>query len=262
MQTQSSSSISSDQFQSSHARWRALTHRTPSSHSSFLYGVKSTKIYCRPTCPARLARRANVVFYDTEEQARRDGHRPCKRCQPDNASFIGEREEVVTRVLALLRTKQNNNDLTVKRGLKELAQEVGVTPSYLCRVFKRTMGLTLGAYMIEFEREVSEGRTERLVQSPSTVESGMVDAAIEPSTPATTTWSPMAPVEGPNDELVEQQVGNVAEALDLNFDFDEWFSTGGFAQEDFWNESTLNAGLNADILNDGFYTYRWDIQGG
>ncbi|KAJ5498307.1 Ada DNA repair metal-binding [Penicillium expansum] len=253
MQIQPSRSISSDQFESSHARWRALTHRTPSSHSSFLYGVKSTKIYCRPTCPARLARRANVVFYDTEDQARRDGHRPCKRCQPDNASFIGEREEVVTRVLALLRTKRDDHDLTVKRGLKELAQEVGVTPSYLCRVFKRAMGLTLGAYMIEFEREVSEGKIERESQLPSTVGSGMVDVAMGLWTPATMAESPIAPVEGPKEELAEQQVGNVAEALDLNFDFDEWFWTGGFTQEDFF----LNDNWNADFLNDS--AYRYDI---
>ncbi|KAJ5170557.1 Ada DNA repair metal-binding [Penicillium coprophilum] len=246
---------SSDQFQGSHARWRALTHRTPSSHSSFLYGVKSTKIYCRPTCPARLARRANVVFYDTEDQARRDGYRPCKRCQPDNASFVGEKEEVVTRVLALLRTKRDDQNLIMKRGLKELAQEVGVTPSYLCRVFKRTMGLTLGAYMIEFEREVSEGRTESLVQSPSTVGSGMGDVTTGILTPSTTAGSPMAPVEGPKDGLAEPQVGNVAEALDLNFDFDEWFWTGGFVQEDYWNEGALDD-LNVDILNG---VYRWDI---
>ncbi|OQD94063.1 hypothetical protein PENSOL_c028G07857 [Penicillium solitum] len=252
-----STSISSDQFQTSHARWRALTHRTPSSHSSFLYGVKSTKIYCRPTCPARLDRRANVVFYDTEDQARRDGHRPCKRCQPDNASFVGEKEEVVTRVLALLRTKRGDHDLTVKRGLKELAQEVGVTPSYLCRVFKRTMGLTLGAYMREFEREVIEGKTEREVQYPITVGSGMVDAATGLWTPETTAGSPMAPVEGPKEELAEQQVGNVAEALDLNFDFDEWFWAGGFIQEDFWHEGALNDSLHTEALNDD--VPRWNI---
>ncbi|CAI7659873.1 unnamed protein product [Penicillium palitans] len=252
MQAQPSTSITSDQFQTSHARWRALTHRNPSSHSSFLYGVKSTKIYCRPTCPARLARRANVVFYDTEDQARRDGHRPCKRCQPDNASFVGEREEVVTRVLALLRTKRDDHDLTVKRGLKELAQEVGVTPSYLCRVFKRTMGLTLGAYMREFERETENG-----ARSPVTVGSGMGAAATGLWMPATTAGGPMAPIDGPKEESTEQQVGNVAEALDLNFDFDEWFWAGGFLQEDFWDEGALNDNLHAEALNDG--VRRWDI---
>jgi hypothetical protein len=166
---------------------------------------------------------------------------------------------VVTRVLALLRIKRDDHDLTVKRGLKELAEEVGVTPSYLCRVFKRTMGLTLGAYMIEFEREVNEGKTEREVQSPSTVGSGMGDATTGLWTPATTAGSFTAPIEGPK-ELAEPQMGDIPEALDLNFDFDEWFWTGGFNQEDFWNEGALNDGFNADILNDG--VHRWDIEDG
>jgi hypothetical protein len=147
----------------------------------------------------------------------------------------------------------------MKRGLKELAEEVGVTPSYLCRVFKRSMGLTLGAYMIEFEREVKEGKTERGVQSPSTVGSGMGDTVTGLWTPATTAGSLTAPIEGPK-ELAEPQMENTPEALDLNFDFDEWFWTGGFIQEDFWNEGVLNDGSNAAILEDD--VYRWDIEDG
>lgn len=111
--------------------------------------------------------------------------------------------------------------------------------------------------MVEFEREVSEGKTEREVRSPSTVGFGMGDAATGLWMPATTAGSPMAPVEGPKEDLAEPQMGNVAEALDLNFDFDEWFWTGGFVQEDFCNEGALNDGLNADVLNDD--VYRWDI---
>ncbi|KAK3172319.1 hypothetical protein OEA41_005640 [Lepraria neglecta] len=225
------SSISPDRFQSSHSRWLALAHRAPSSHSSFLYGVKSTKIYCRPTCSARLARRANVVFYDTEDQARRDGFRPCKRCKPDNTTFVGEAEEVVTRAIALLRIKKD--DLMMKRGLRELAKEVGVTPSYLCRVFKKTMGVTVGAYMKEFEREASEGETESSVQSPSTVGSGVVEVEMGLLTPATTARSLSAPVEGRKGGPAEEDVGKyVEEALDLDFDFNEWFWT-----EDFSNDS-------------------------
>lgn len=218
------STISHYPFQSSHSRWLALTHRAPSSHSSFLYGVKSTKIYCRPTCPARLARRANVVFYDTEDQARRDGFRPCKRCKPDDTTFVGVGEEVVSRVIALWVKKDG---LTMKRGIKELAQEVGVTPSYLCRVFKKTMGMTVGAYLKEFEREASEGETEGSVQSPSKVASGVVDVGTGLLTPATTARSPSAPVGGWKGGPAEEDVGNVEEAvdLDLDFDFNEWFWT-------------------------------------
>ncbi|PYI27464.1 hypothetical protein BP00DRAFT_463657 [Aspergillus indologenus CBS 114.80] len=169
------------------ARWRALTHRAPSSHHAFIYGVKSTKIYCRPTCAARRARRANVEFFDTAAQARAAGFRPCKRCRPDCAGFVGEREALVARVIALLRreprgqrgggqlssssstsTSISTSTTTsssssssrdagggpeMKLRLKDLAREAGVTPSYLCRVFKRTMGVTIGEYVAEFERE-------------------------------------------------------------------------------------------------------------
>ncbi len=170
------------------------------------------------------------MFYDTELQARRDGFRPCKRCKPDNTAFVGEGEEVVSKAIGLLRVKKD--DLTMKRGLKELAEEVGVTPSYLCRVFKKTTGVTVGTYMKEFEREASDDETESSVQSPSTVGSGLEDVEMLLLTPATTARSLSAPVEGRKEEGAEEDGGIVEEALDLDFDFDEWFWT-----EDFSNES-------------------------
>lgn len=220
-----------DPFQSSHSRWLALTHRAPSSHSSFFYGVKSTKIYCRPTCTARLARRANVVFYDTVDQARSDSFRPCKRCRPDDATFVGEREEVVIKVIALLRT--NKDDPGKKGGLKSLAEEVKVTQSYLCRVFKQIMGMTIGAYMREFETEASEGETESSVQSPR------IDVRTNFLTPATTVGSPPAPVESWKVELADEHVERIEDAppipldldLDLDFDFDEWFWSEDFTKD-------------------------------
>lgn len=225
---------SPDRFESPHARWIALTHRAPSSHSSFLYGVKSTRIYCRPTCSARLARRANVVFYDTETQARRDGFRPCKRCKPDNTTFIGEAEEVVTRALALLRTK--NDDLTMKRGLKELAKEVGITPSYLCRVFKKTMGVTVGVYMKEFEREAIESETESSVKPPGMAESEPVDMGVELLTPNAAPKCHPAPVEGWKGGLAQENIGEyVEESLDLDLNFNDWFWTGDFSSDEIYD---------------------------
>lgn len=170
------------------------------------------------------------MFYDTEDQARRDGFRPCKRCKPDNTIFVGEAEEVVTRAIALLRIKKD--DLTMKRGLKELAKEVGVTPSYLCRVFKKTMGVTVGAYMKEFEKEPSEGKTESSVQAPNTIGSGVVDVEMGFMTPATTASSLFAPVEGRKEGPAEEDVGSyIEEALDLDFDFNEWFWIEDFSND-------------------------------
>lgn len=172
------------------------------------------------------------MFYDTEDQARRDGFRPCKRCKPDSTTFVGEAEEIVTRAIELLRIKKD--EVTMKRGLKELAKEVGVTPSYLCRVFKKTMGVTVGTYMKEFEKEASEGETESTVQSASTVGSCVLDEEMVLVTPATTSTSLLAPVQDRNEGPAEEEdVGKyVEEALDLDFDFNEWFWT-----EDFPNDS-------------------------
>ncbi|KAB8266291.1 metal binding domain of Ada-domain-containing protein [Aspergillus pseudonomiae] len=234
-------SVSPDLFQTSHSRWLAITHRAPSSHSSFLYGVKSTKIYCRPTCAARIARRANVVFYDTADQARRDGFRPCKRCEPDNPSFLGGKEEVVARVITLLRIKKD--EVAMKQGLKELAQEVGVTPSYLCRAFKKTMGVTVGAYIMEFEREIRQGETDSsTVQSTQTHGLDMLDVGAGLLTPAITAMNSPAPVDGLKGGMVEGGVETVEENLDLNFNLDEWFWT-----KDFLNDSIYGRAIQGSL---------------
>ncbi|KAL8707584.1 MAG: hypothetical protein Q9220_007425 [cf. Caloplaca sp. 1 TL-2023] len=219
-------SIGPNPFKSTQSRWKALTHRAPSAHSSFFYGVISTKIYCRPTCSARLARRANIVFYDTADQARLDGFRPCKRCKPDDATFFGDREEVVTRAIALLRTKRA--DSTTKRSLKSLAQEVGVTPSYLCRVFKKTMGVTVGAYMKEFERGSSGGKME------SPTQSNVIDVETGLLTPARSARSLSVPLTNGMGSPVDDFIGNVEDGLDLDFDFDEWFWTTDFANDSLY----------------------------
>ena len=172
------------------------------------------------------------MFYDTEDQARRDGFRPCKRCKPDITTFAGEGEEIVTRALALLRVKKD--DKTVKKGLKELAEEVGVTPSYLCRVFKRTMGITIGTYMKEFEKEAPEVETESIIQSPSKTESGASDMELGPLTPATTASSCSSSVKSWNEGSAEANVANVEDFLDLDFDFDEWFWTKDFPNNNIY----------------------------
>jgi AraC-like DNA-binding protein len=219
----------------------------------------------------------NVVFYDTTNQARLDGFRPCHRCKPDDATFIGQREEVVLRTLALLRIKKDN--ATMKYGLKELAKEVGVTPSYLCRVFKRTMGVTVGEYIKQFEIDVSKGQTESstqcsdsaelgemdigmgpvatpwslsdtesLVQSPSRLGSSMADIDAGFSMPVTISNSPLAPIESwpaSVDVPPFHTSTGTDEALDMYFDFDEWLWTEGFDFNDWFSTS--------DLSNDGVY---------
>jgi len=103
----------------------------------FVVGVKSTGIYCRPSCPARRPRRENIAIFPEAEKARAAGFRPCKRCRPDDMS---REEEAVARVVEMLRTA----DMSVTLAL--LANEVGYSPSHLQRIFKRAVGLSPAAY--------------------------------------------------------------------------------------------------------------------
>src|SRR3989442_15976104 len=63
--------------------WRATLERDRRADGTFVLAVRSTHIYCRPSCPARRPLRRNVTFYRTREEAERHGYRPCLRCRPN-----------------------------------------------------------------------------------------------------------------------------------------------------------------------------------
>ncbi|KAF2801875.1 uncharacterized protein BDZ99DRAFT_528087 [Mytilinidion resinicola] len=133
-------------FTTPSTRWAALTTRDPAAYSAFIYAVKSTNCYCRPTCPARLARRANVVFYSSAAEAAKDGFRACKRCKPDagdekDAADIAFEKACSIIVDAVAEGKAS------ELGLKELAKAVGLTPRYFHKVFKDRMGVTPAQYV-------------------------------------------------------------------------------------------------------------------
>lgn len=125
------------------SRWRALQTRDPSASTAFIYAVTTTRIYCRPTCPSRLARRANVIFFDTASQAARAGFRPCRRCGPADAlepSTRGRHEELVWAACAEMEARGGDVDF------KTLAGGVGLSARYFHGVFKRVVGVTPGVY--------------------------------------------------------------------------------------------------------------------
>src|SRR5262245_134131 len=70
-------------------RWAQVTARDAAADGSFVYSVRTTGVYCRPSCPARPARPENVAFHATPAAAERAGFRACKRCKP-NAASLGE----------------------------------------------------------------------------------------------------------------------------------------------------------------------------
>lgn len=134
--------------------------------SGFYYGVKTTKIYCRPICPSKLARRENVVFFDTVENARKAGFRPCKRCRPDDASSGTKNDDIIA---SLCRYIDGCDHIPT---LHELSQLSSVSPYHLHRLFRERTGLTPRQYAtgrrrerLRSELQKSRSVTEALYQS-------------------------------------------------------------------------------------------------
>ncbi|HVI52848.1 MAG TPA: bifunctional DNA-binding transcriptional regulator/O6-methylguanine-DNA methyltransferase Ada [Candidatus Sulfotelmatobacter sp.] len=121
-------------------RWRALMARDRASDGAFVYSVKTTGVYCRPSCAARLAKPENVQFHDSCAAAEQAGFRPCKRCKPDQAS-AAERQAGV--IAAACRRIEQSADLPL---LDDLAAEAGLSPSHFHRLFKSATGVTPRAY--------------------------------------------------------------------------------------------------------------------
>ena len=116
-------------------RWAAVDGRDPRAEGAFVYAVRTTGVYCRPTCRSRRPNRANVAFFDGPEGAERAGFRPCKRCEPATVVLDDGPARIVERACSLL---ERSERLT----LAELAAEVGLSPGHLHRVFKQVVGVT------------------------------------------------------------------------------------------------------------------------
>lgn len=96
----------------------------------FYTAVKTTKIYCRPSCRSRKPKKINVEFYSTMTEAEAKGYRACKRCRPETEH--SPYEELTRNVIAYLSV---NYKESIK--LQEVADHVGLSPTYLERVFKQ-----------------------------------------------------------------------------------------------------------------------------
>jgi AraC family transcriptional regulator of adaptative response/methylated-DNA-[protein]-cysteine methyltransferase len=121
-------------------RWAAVVDRDPQADGQFFYSVRTTGVYCRPSCASRLARRENVGFHLTAADAAAAGFRACKRCKPDEPTLA---EQHAATVGSLCRAIENAETAPT---LGELAELAGMSTFYLHRVFKAVTGLTPKAY--------------------------------------------------------------------------------------------------------------------
>jgi AraC family transcriptional regulator, regulatory protein of adaptative response / methylated-DNA-[protein]-cysteine methyltransferase len=119
-------------YASDEERWQAIMQKDRNADGRFYFSVKSTGVYCRPSCPARLANRENVAFHETSADAERDGFRACKRCKPKEPALT---EQYAATVAAACGTIETAEQLPT---LGALADSVGMSPYYFHRVFKAT----------------------------------------------------------------------------------------------------------------------------
>lgn len=132
--------VSSPLFAGEDEKWAALVRRDPAADGVFCYAVRTTGIYCRPSCPARLARRENVRFHASSTEAEAAGFRPCKRCRPNEMSLAARQGARIARACRLIEAAEEPPRLDV------LAAAVGMSRFHFHRVFKAATGLTPRAY--------------------------------------------------------------------------------------------------------------------
>jgi AraC family transcriptional regulator of adaptative response/methylated-DNA-[protein]-cysteine methyltransferase len=128
-------------------RWEAVQARSAAADGSFYYSVKTTGVYCRPSCAARAARPENVRFHASRREAEQAGFRPCMRCKPDQPSLP---EQHAARVIEACRVIEASPTVP---SLEQLAIGAGMSPFHFHRIFRAITGLTPRQYAVAHRGE-------------------------------------------------------------------------------------------------------------
>jgi AraC family transcriptional regulator of adaptative response/methylated-DNA-[protein]-cysteine methyltransferase len=137
--------------------WESVLQRDPSADNRFLYGVTTTRIYCRPSCPSRRPKRDNVAFFLSAQAAEQAGFRACQRCRPNrakgtNGAIQRARDYIDNHIV----------DFSDERiTLELLGEQSGMSPYHLQRKFKAQLGLTPAQYIRARKRERLKGELKR-----------------------------------------------------------------------------------------------------
>jgi AraC family transcriptional regulator, regulatory protein of adaptative response / methylated-DNA-[protein]-cysteine methyltransferase len=148
-------------------RWQAVVMRDRRFDGQFYYAVKTTGVYCRPSCPGRIAKAGNVSFYATREEAERAGFRPCKRCKPDQTPLA---EQHAAKVAEICRDIEAAGEI---QSLDEMARKAGLSCFHFHRIFKTITGVTPRAYAIAQRAK----RVRDALARPSTTVTGAIYGA-------------------------------------------------------------------------------------
>ncbi|MBB3220565.1 bifunctional DNA-binding transcriptional regulator/O6-methylguanine-DNA methyltransferase Ada [Pseudoduganella umbonata] len=153
--------FSTDEFDTDEIRWAAVQRRDPAADGRFVYSVRTTGVYCRPTCGARPALRANVSFHAGTREAELAGFRPCLRCKPDGPPLAERHAALVAEACRLIDAAEEEPDLAT------LAAASGISRFHLHRVFKAQTGITPKAYAAARRKERVQEQLAGPAQQPS-----------------------------------------------------------------------------------------------
>lgn len=151
------------------SRWQAVETRDGRADGEFVFAVKTTGIFCRPSCSARHPLRKNVLFFADPEAAKAAGFRPCKRCQPDKLAPERQRAERITQACRIL--QESADPVT----LEALAAQVAMSPFHFHRLFKSVTGLTPNAW----QKAMRAGRLRDELAQGETVTRAAFDAGYQ-----------------------------------------------------------------------------------
>ena len=143
--------------------WAAFEARDRARDGQFVGAVRTTGIYCKPSCPARHPKRANVEFFTTPAEARAAGYRACLRCRPDE---VGRDREAVAKAVSLIEAAEEPPRLDA------LASSVGYAPHHFQRLFTRDIGVSPAAYA----RALRARRAEAQLQEDKPVTDAIYDS--------------------------------------------------------------------------------------
>src|ERR1700722_1406129 len=172
-------------FETESSRWVAVQSRDRSADGKFVYCVKTTGIYCRPVCKARLARRSNVTFHNDSNAAEADGFRPCMRCKPELERHDPQ-SDVISKACSTMRASADQGK---ESSLRDLAAEAGLTQWHFHRVFKSVTGVTPKSHAAALL-----GKSRTTVEVPSSRPGSLTPSYSQSSSASTGPQTPnMAP---------------------------------------------------------------------
>lgn len=147
---------------SEQTKYKVVTECNANYDGVFFYGVKTTGIFCRPSCKSKAPLEKNIVFFNDIFEAYNSGFRPCKRCRPDLL------EEQDKQILKIIDNAKKTFDLNYKNSIsiKKLSKCLGINEFYFMKVFKKQYGHTPREYVTKIRLEKSK---ELLINSGKSI---------------------------------------------------------------------------------------------